>query len=294
MKHSNKRIAFVAGLSALLLVGTVGPSEAGIVILENGEVIVGKIGKKDVEEDRITVRWPYGSRVDRGSIKVERKRVRWHDPAADEPTDAYWKQYFDEKLIGAYWLRLREEYRLRQERLKNPKPTGPGIPVPIIAFKIGSQFEPNALKGEGFSIKLLRDWKAESEDGILMMRAPKTGSFGFRPRIHVFSSKASRVVGYQAQVEWVRAELKKISGKLGFKIVEQDRLRRSSLGADQVLKTETKLEQRTIVALRKVCFRNNRTYFFTAYADARDYKKVEGMFRDCLKTWKLSEDAPQR
>ena len=44
-------------LTLLLALGT--PAWAGTVILENGEVIIGKIKPEDADEENVIVRWPY-------------------------------------------------------------------------------------------------------------------------------------------------------------------------------------------------------------------------------------------
>ena len=58
MKQQNRKGVVASLVAGVLLIGVVGSTEAGIVILKNGDVIVGKIkGKSAVTNDEITVRW---------------------------------------------------------------------------------------------------------------------------------------------------------------------------------------------------------------------------------------------
>lgn len=278
------------GLAGLLSLAIVGSVEAGIVILDNGHVIVGKLRASDVKPNTLTVRWPHGSRTQQGKIEIERAEVRWFDADADQPRDAYWRKHLDDPLVGATWLRQRQEYIERQRAIAEQEKNG-GILVPPPKVELFGSLEPSPKQGEGFTIQMPRGWTAKSEDGVLMLRAPKTRGRGFRPKIHVFSVPAAKA-SYEAQVDWVRAELNRLAGTEGFKIVELDRLRLQSngQGANQTMKTETKLTKRTVAALRTVAFRGARTYFVAAYADARDYDGVENLFRDVLRTWRIAED----
>lgn len=104
---------FLAALAALIVWAA--PTEAGIVILKNGEVLVGRIVEGDVSEQNLTIRWPYGERTNRGMVMIPRFRVRWFDRAADQPTSAYWEAFgdapIDERWLPAFeaWKKERGE-----------------------------------------------------------------------------------------------------------------------------------------------------------------------------------------
>ena len=52
-----------------------------------------------------------------------------------------------------------------------------------------------------------------------------------------------------------------------------------------------RLGGRTILLIRKVCFRRTRTVFFQAYCDERDLPQLQGLFLDCRNSMKPKGDA---
>src|SRR5690606_27735064 len=85
--------ALLADLAPALVLGPalaaavlVGRSEAGIVVYEDGGSVVGKFGPEDVTDEELVLRSVEGQR---GEMRIPRRRVRWFDPEAFRPTDAY-------------------------------------------------------------------------------------------------------------------------------------------------------------------------------------------------------------
>jgi hypothetical protein len=95
----------VAVVVALAAVAAPRAAHAGIIILKNGKVFIGKIDPEDVTEESITMRQPRlykGAPAVRGEQKFPRYEVRWHDTASDEPTDEYMKQFEDAPIAQLY------------------------------------------------------------------------------------------------------------------------------------------------------------------------------------------------
>jgi len=275
LQGSPRRLAAV--LSGIVVVGAFGICEAGIVILENGEVIVGKIAPSDVNDERIRVRKPQG---EQGHMDVEQFRVRWFDVEADEPTDAYWEKHLDAPLLGQRWNALRERYIAGKNNVPEPLPPPLWIPP---EFGLGPP-----VVGDGFEINQPRGWEATLEDGILMLRNPSPGRNGFHARVHVFAVRAA--AAYDDQVGWIRGELERVS-PARVEMIELKRLRTVDSGANQEMVTETDLGSRQVRALRKVCFRGERTYFVSAYADGGDFDAQRRLFQEVIDSLRLAEDA---
>ena len=104
----------------LTLIAT--PAFAGTVILENGQVVVGKIKQEEANEDSVTVRWPYKDFAppmaedgeNRGEWVIPMHKVRWMDVQADGPTEAYWAE-FGELEIGDDYKAAQQRWKMRQE-----------------------------------------------------------------------------------------------------------------------------------------------------------------------------------
>ena len=103
------RATLVFSLAATIAAAA-GPCEGGIVVLKNGEVVVGRIDAADDAEERLVVHWPYGERTSRGILAIPKYRVRWFDRALDAPSGAYWEAYADAP-IDERWLPALEVWR---------------------------------------------------------------------------------------------------------------------------------------------------------------------------------------
>ncbi len=275
----------LVALLALLAFTT--PAAAGIVVTTDGNVIVGKIdARRGVTDTTIRVTWPYGERHDEGELVAERARVRWFDPEADVLTDAYFEAHLDAPLRGARWLRMREEYLLRQR----PEP-GVQIEGELPPLELEDPLELQPIEGPGFSIRKPRGWVATWEGEILVLRGP-TAPSGFGPRVHVFSVRAAGE-SYAEQVAWIERELSDLAAVGAFSVLERPRLERHPAGADQRLRTETRVGERAVRALREVRFRGERTVLFAGYADARDMRRLERLLKACLASWRVVGDPPR-
>jgi hypothetical protein len=91
--------------SLLAFVMCATPALAGTVILENGEVVIGKIKPEEANDEQVIVRWPYKDfpmpQTDgktRGEMTLPMHRVRWLDIDADGPTEAYWEEHWEKEI----------------------------------------------------------------------------------------------------------------------------------------------------------------------------------------------------
>lgn len=180
--RQGRRIAAAVALGVTLLGG--GPATAGIVVLKNGEVLIGRINADEVDAEGVTLRWPYGKRSTSGRMRVPVERLRWFDASGDTLTDAYFAKHVAEPLIGGRWRRLQEEYKLRQEPVDDPVPPPPVILVDELLDWI-------ATPGDGFEIRKPRGWSATEEDGILVLLGPR-GSGGHPPGSTCSPRRATR------------------------------------------------------------------------------------------------------
>jgi hypothetical protein len=249
---------------------------AGVVVLENGNVLVGEIRPQDVTIEAVIVRQPAGQD---GEIRVPIEQVRWHDLQADEPTAEYWRQFPDAPIDPLY------EYT-------RPRPDGEPIiqvpPPPPIPPRRG--LSPLPTGDRYLQLRAPQGWDATRERGVTMLVSDRRETSDFRPRIHVFSVKTPPG-SYAEQVGWIEAELAKLADEGGYEVDQLYTLKTVEGGADQRLVTQTRVGERTIVALRQIYFRQDRTYFFAAYAHEDDYQRVKKLFRQVLGTVKLLQES---
>lgn len=288
-----KRAIVAAALTGAGLLGLASPAAAGCIVLKNGEVLVGRIRQAEIKpDDHLMVRWPYEKHPDpelrqkRGEQKVEWFRIRWFDAADEvhEPTDAYWKQFENDPIDNKY-LHLLERWRIRQRSQTDE------IPIPIITddVQIGGRLDPAPVNSRYFSIRRPADWQASTDEGITIFVSNQPGTDGFRPRIHVFSTE-SAIGKYEDQSRWVLQEVARVASDGDFAVGEASRLKTVVGGFNQELVTVTRRGTRKVHALRLVCFRKKRTYFFTAYAHERDFGTMELLLRACMESLKIKED----
>lgn len=277
-------------LFALVACPVLCPAEAdgAVVVLKNGEVLVGRIRDDEVTEEQIVIRWPYKDRTERGEINVPMFRVRWHDLEADEPTDAYWEKFGDKNIDGQ-WLHLYEKWKLRNQSNEGSL-EGIDLLTPE-TFMSTASLSPIPVENGNFRIQKPEGWTSSiDENGITIFISDKAGTEGFRARIHVFAVKAA-IGGTEDQVRWIEEEVSKLAkGSGAFEVRERKRLRARASGFDQEMLTLTTRFERPIVALRKLMFRKKKTYFFSAYSHERDYTNLELLFKACMRSLELKED----
>lgn len=277
------RSRFGLALSAALLgllIGTCA-AEAGVVVLNNGHVVVGRVTSPPGSSE-ILVSWPYGSQRKRGKILLSEADVRWHDDSSDVLNDNYFDRFEKESLVGAVWLRQLEEYRIRKARGRTQPEWDPPLDLPKL-----DPLEFPAAEGPGLSLRKPRGWSASIQDKILVFEAPKDSGRGFRPRVHAFV-----VAGVEdtpeTQVAWVKAELSRLrsatAGLAEFEVLGEVRLGKGQLANSTraEFESETRHDQRRVRALRRLVFRGDKTYVLCAYADAPDFEAHRSLFQACL------------
>lgn len=281
------RCTVLAGLAGALLLAAPAPASAGIVVLKNGEVFVGRIRKEEVSDEKIVVRWPYKQEADpegRGQMEIPRFRVRWYDLEGDEPSDAYWTEYENEKIDQRFLPHL-ERWRLRRKNASDY------VDVPILIEPEGprSKLSPIPVNGRDFEMRKPDGWTTRTDGDITIIESNLVGADDYRPQIHVYSVEAL-TDNATSQMEWILNEVKQVASD-GFEVKEENRPHPTKGGGlDQVLTTASTRGGRTVYALRRVSFRKKRTYFFTAYAHQKDYDAYGVLFEQCMSTFQIRED----
>lgn len=278
-----QHVMLIASFAVVVGMGAV--CEGGIVVKKNGEVFVGKIKPGETTAERIVLHNPAG---EKGRWVFDRGDVRWFDSGEGEAlTDAYFGQHLEDKLVGGKWIAQREAWKAARD---NRDGTGDGggpwwDPLPLSLDVVDTI----PISHQGTSLCKPAGWNASVEKGILVFRASRSGRSGFTARIHVFSVDAPEGTPTN-QLDWIRQELTRVSGKAQFQVVEEHRLQKLERGADQKLLTETVVDGRTVRAIRLVSCREKRTYFFAGYVDVEDYTSFEREIRASLDTLTLAED----
>lgn len=280
--------ATVLAAAALFGAALPGPVEAGIVVLKNGEVFVGRVRKEEVSEENIVVRWPYKSEVDpdpnkRGFINIPRFRVRWYDIEGDEPSDAYWEEYENEKIDQRFLPHL-ERWRLRKKTAEQYV----DVPVLIEAEGPRSKLSPIPVPGRDFELKKPDGWTTRTDGDITIIESNLVGADDYRPQIHVYAVEAVTSAATD-QLPWIEAELKAMASE-GFEVKEMNRLLPVKGGFDQEMLTASQRAGRTIYAKRRISFRNKKTYFFSAFAHQKDYDDYGILFEQCMASLVIKED----
>jgi dienelactone hydrolase len=112
-----RRSFFQVAVFAVVAIGgpILSPSEAeaGIVVLKNGKVVVGRVLEDKSTKEKLLMR-PPNEEPGRGEFEVERFRIRWYSATSDRPTDAYWEEFKDAKIDNA-WEPERQKWLLRQK-----------------------------------------------------------------------------------------------------------------------------------------------------------------------------------
>lgn len=275
------------GLALAALMGLARPCEAGVVVLKNGEVLVGRIRADEDTQDELIMRWPYKERKDSGHIKLPKFRIRWYDREADEPTDAYWEKFENEPIDSA-WLPHLEKWRIR----KRAEQEQPDVTILEGFDSPRGKLSPVPVQTGHFEIRKPDGWTSATEDGITIFVSDQPGADGYRPRIHVFSVPSLPSESAELQLNWVQREIGRLGGGAGnkFDVREMKRLKPVRGGWDHEMLTATTRADRTVFCLRQMSIRDKRTYFFCAYADERDYSGLEILFKACMRSLTILED----
>tara|TARA_R110002072_G_scaffold84230_1_gene190966 strand:- start:398 stop:1255 length:858 start_codon:yes stop_codon:yes gene_type:complete len=280
MKVRAPQLSLALGAAVLgLLIGTC-VAEAGVVVLNNGHVLVGKV-KAQPGSKHLVVSWPYGSQRKRGKIVLAAEDIRWHDASLDLLSDDYFDRYEEEPLVGALWLRQLEEYRIRKANAK------PDWETPLVLPKSLDPLEFPAAEGPGLKLRKPRGWIASIQDKILVFQAPEERARGFRPRIHAFVVDGVED-SPETQVEWVKSELSRLrsatAGLAEFEVLGEVSLTKGTLADSRQaqFESETRHDQRHVRAIRRLVFSGGKTYVLVAYADSPDFEAHRSLFQACL------------
>ena len=263
--------AFAAGF---LWIGLGSSALAGVVVLENGNVLVGELDPAEVTSEALVVRQPAGAA---GVIRVPREKVRWFDVDADAPTADYWRR-FPTAPIDAVWEHTRPRPSEGEAEVELPPPP------PMTSASRGLRAVP--VGDRHVQLRGPEGWSWSRERGVTMWVSDRPGPSGFHPRIHVFSVETP-AGAFVDQVGWIQTELKKLADEGGYEVEQLYTLREVAGGADQRMVTSTRAGGQTIAAMRLVSFRANRTYFFAAYAHRDDYERYHRLFQAALRSLEL-------
>jgi hypothetical protein len=247
-------------------------AEAGIVVRKDGSWVHGHI-QKDPEGRGVWVRWPYLDNAIHAKFLIETKDVRWFHADEDEPTKEYWDQFrklpIDPPFVApppTPKVEVSKDVKdlvERERRLKLYKRVG---------VQEGSA-SLSLLKPEG--------WRETNDGGVLMLVGdPRDSVTRVRPRIHIFSYR-SVPSAPSDQVEWMRGELRR-SGP--FEVSKEEAPRVVRGGFDYTVTTRQTRDGETVVCLRRVFFREGRTWCFCAYACEADYPKLAATFEASLRS----------
>lgn len=275
------------------------PAEAGVIVLNNGKVFVGRIRQED--RLQVTMTWPYKQQTQRGKQVFEHgtqpHNIRWHkvngkDEDYDQPDDEYWEKYGDlEKFpIDQRYMELYERWKIRQERraasfdevmiIDDPLTKGPRLAVLVD--------ESNPL----FKINRPEGWNASVEDEITIFKA-KDGLEGYSPRIHVFA--APRLKGRpDKMVAELEERLAAAADANTWQILDRPSPRTRGSGYDYSFTSRSTVRGRNIVAMRKIFIREKHIYFYTAYCHEKELPELRGLFERCAETLVIVEDKGAR
>lgn len=272
--------------------------EAGVIVLHNGKVFVGRIRPEEDGKRQVTMRWPYKQQTQRGKQVFEHGQlphnIRWHrrndanGEEYDQPNDEYWEKFGDlEKYpLDQRYLELYEQWKLRQERraatfdpvmiLDDPMSKGPRLAaVPE---------ESNPL----FKINRPEGWSASVEDEITIFKASE-GLEGYLPRIHVFAGprlkgRADAIVGMFEE------QMSKAADPGTWKITDRPSPRTRGSGYDYAFTSQSTVRGRNVVAMRKIFIREKHIYFVVAYCHEKEFPELRGLFTRCSESMEIAED----
>ena len=306
LRRFTLRAALLGGLALLLVLGAPQGARAGIVVLKNGEVLRARIRASEIEEEFVTLRWPYrnaigpSAEIERGIWKLEMRQVRWYDPKADNLTEEYLEKYHDLKKfkldprfhgqVTSYLDRMRgkEEFvgqvlgkvDLNRELNRGPKLLPIRVPREHFEFK----------KIEGWDLKEENVEKGrKSSDKVLMLIGAKAVK-GYKPRIHITSVKRPKL-STNAVFDWYIAEVRKLARNQLLDV--REKMKEIHVGdkkKDVTLTTVTRHGEHVVLADRYVLFRKERVYFITCYAHEAQFFKLRSLFRKWRNDLLILED----
>lgn len=296
MKH------FTTAFSLVLLTGLflfpAAPAEAGVLILNNGKVFVGRIRPEEDTKTQVTVRWPYKQLTHRGKQVFEHgtqpHNIRWHrrnDKGGedyDQPTDEYWEKYGDlEKYpIDNRYMELYERWKIRQERRESSFDE-----ITIIDDPLTKGPRLSALPEEGnplFTINRPEGWSAVVEDEITIFQA-KEGLENYRPRIHIFAGPKLKMRP-EKMVKFFEEQMAKAADPKTWKILDRPSPRTRGGGYDYGFTSRSTVRGRNIVVVRRIFIREKHTYFYSAYCHEKEAPELRSLFVRCAETIVIAED----
>ena len=285
-----------AGLALSLAPAT--PAKAGVLILNNGKVFVGRIRPEEDTKTLVTLRWPYKQQTHHGKQVFEHgtqpHHIRWHKrnnkggEDFDQPNDEYWEKYGDlaKYPIDQRYMEVYARWKLRQERrassfdevqiIDDPLTKGPRLAA--------LPEETNPL----FAINRPEGWGAVVEDEITIFQA-KDGLEGYRPRIHIFAGPKLKISAKQA-MSFFEEQMAKAADAKSWKILDRPSPRTRGSGYDYSFTSRSAVRGRNIVVIRKIFLREKHTYFFAAYCHEKEAPELRSLFVRCAETIVITED----
>lgn len=291
-----KALALAAGLLASGLVAS--RADAGIIILKNGKVFVGKIDAEDVkgtgDEQTVTMHEP---KLFKGAPPVHGEQtfavhdIRWWDQNADEPTDDYLKDHLDDPIDPRYQKYI-EQYKDRKQQEVSIDPhmlfSSSGGSNKLAPMPFSYRWDQDEI-----SIRKPLNWSLKkTPSGIFIFESdakPTEANQGFTPKIHLFAVERA-AAGPTDQIDWIKDEIRKLAQTdSGYDEKEHPVAKVVRGGTDAEMTTVTRRNGKSIVALRNVKFREHRTYFLSCYAHEADYENLVFLFRACVQSLQITE-----
>lgn len=286
-KLTRAALVLVASIAGATLVAP-RTAHAGIIILKNGKVFIGRIDAEDVTDENVVMRQPRlykGAPAVRGEQKFPKYEIRWFDANSDEPTDEYMKLYEDAPIDQRYTPYVQRWKERRESQLT--------VAIPIIpTLKTGSLSAISTPAKWGVDEATIRKptgWTLNKINDIYVFESDQKGTEGFVPRIHLFAVDAP-IAQVSDVLTWIRSEIEKLSAADGFDLkAEGTQPKPVKGGYDCEWVTASRHRAKTIRALRKIYFRDHRTYFITCYAHEKDFEGLLILFRSCIGTLTINE-----
>lgn len=295
-----RRVGLLAVLVTLFLLAPFAErAEAGIIVTREGKVIVGRIVREEITEEGVWVHWPYKERRERAKFFFEKRLIRWFDPDLDEPSNKYWDDFSNESIELAF-LPLRDRYLGSKQKGVDPNMKLFFDSMRDSRARVRLSAMPLSVKAGPTEVLINKPegWIKDEWNGILMFVSDVKGEKGYTPRIHVYSVPSIQNMQASDQVALIRKELITIAGSAdNYESKDEDGPKVVRGGPSYFDYKLTTTIRRTggdsVTALRKVFFRTNRTYFFTAYAHEKDFQKYGLFFSLCLDSMKIKDGSEQ-
>lgn len=293
---------FVPLLAGLVVLSAAESAFAGIIIMNNGKVFIGRIESEDMKDakgipcaktecESVTMHSPQqykGAPPIRGEMIFPKHDIRWFDPASDEPTDEYMKLHANDPLDPKWYALYVQPWKDAQE---NQVQISPLINLPQL--KSGSLSVMSIARKWGAdeaSIRRPTGWTTNEVNGITIFVSDQKGTDNFSPRIHFFSIE-SAIGQVSDQLGWVKQELEKLANTPdAFEIKGENTGPKNVRGGyDVEWTTTTRRGGRPIKAARWMKFREHRTYFVTCYAHEKEFDQYQLLFQACASSLAINE-----